>query len=154
MNEVAEKIKEEFDISLMPSDRITLVWDDCEKFLQKSCNRSNGRATTKDIFYDCIRNVCSLWIIFDKETLNITGCAITKISQYPTGKRMLNLDHVAGKNMEQWMNNGLDVLKKYAKDNNCNGLEGVGRDGFWHWIKNKNWKRTAIFVEYNFEEEK
>ena len=50
MNEVAEKIKEEFDISLMPSDRITLVWEDCEKFLQKSCNRSNGRATTKEIF--------------------------------------------------------------------------------------------------------
>ena len=33
-------------------------------------------------------------------------------------------------------------------------LEGVGRDGFWHWIKNRNWKKTAIFVEYNFEEEK
>ena len=43
MNEVAEKIeaKEEFDISLMPSDRITLVWEDCEKFLQKSCNSDN-----------------------------------------------------------------------------------------------------------------
>ena len=86
--------------------------------------------------------------------LKIIGCVVTQISPYPTGKRMLNLDHVAGKNMEQWINNSLDVLKKYAKDNNCNGLEGVGRDGFWHWIKNRNWKKTAIFVEYNFEEEK
>ena len=157
MNEVAEKIetKEGFDISLMPSDRITLVWEDCEKFLQKSCNRSNGRATTKDIFYDCIRNICSLWIIFDKETLEITGCAITKISQYPTGKRMLNIDHVAGKKMNEWADRGLEVIYKWAKANDCNGIEGVGREGFWNWIKSKdNWQKTSIFFEYEFEDSK
>ena len=45
MNQVAEKIEEEvqedFEISLMPSDKMTLVWEQCEKFLEKSCKRSN-----------------------------------------------------------------------------------------------------------------
>ena len=40
MNEVAEKIElkveEGFDISLIPGDKLTLVWDQCEKFLEKS----------------------------------------------------------------------------------------------------------------------
>ena len=44
------------------------------------------------------------------------------------------------------------TMEKWAKDNKCNGLEGVGRQGFWNWIKDRNWKKTAIFVEYNFED--
>ena len=155
MNEVAEKveIQRKFDISLIPNDKITLVWEDCEKFLQKSCNRSNGRATTKDVFYDCIRNVSSLWIIFDTETSDITGCAITKINQYPTGKRMLAIDHVTGKKMNDWADRGLEVIYKWAKANDCSGVEGVGREGFWNWIKaREDWKKTAVFFEYEFED--
>jgi len=101
MNQVAEKIELEvehdFEISLVPDDKLTLVWEQCEKHLHKSCNRSNGRALPKDIFYDCLNKQASLWIIFDKETLDIFGCSITKIVEYPTGKRMLNIDHIGGK---------------------------------------------------------
>ena len=77
MNQVAEKIELEvehdFEISLVPDDKLTLVWEQCEKHLHKSCNRSNGRALPKDIFYDCLNKQASLWIIFDKETLDIFG---------------------------------------------------------------------------------
>ena len=148
MNEVAAKqaASGEYNISLIMPDQLMIIWEEAERHLKKSCKRSKDRVTTKDIFYQCLNNESSLWVIFDTGNLKIIGCVVTQISPYPTGKRMLNLDHVAGKNMEQWINNSLDVLKKYAKDNNCNGLEGVGRDGFWHWIKNRNWKKTAIFV--------
>ena len=75
MNQVAEIIEAEvevekgFEISLMPSDRLTLVWQQCEKLLEKSCKRSNGRSTPQDVFYDCLNNRASLWIIFNKENL-------------------------------------------------------------------------------------
>ena len=92
MNQVAEKVELElehdFDISLVPNDKLTLVWEDCEKHLQKSCSRSNGRALPQDIFYDCLNQKASLWIIFDKDSLDIVGCSITKIVEYPTNKRM------------------------------------------------------------------
>jgi hypothetical protein len=157
MNQVAEKIEVEaeegFEISLMPSDKMTLVWEQCEKFLEKSCKRSNGRSTPKDVFYDCLNNRASLWIIFDKGSLDIVGCAITKINQYPTGKRMLNIDHVTGKKMNDWADRGLKVIYKWAKSNDCKGIEGVGREGFWNWIKaREDWKKTAVFFEYEFED--
>lgn len=159
MNQVAEIIEAEvevekgFEISLMPSDRLTLVWQQCEKLLEKSCKRSNGRSTPQDVFYDCLNNRASLWIIFDKESLDIVGCAITKINQYPTGKRMLNIDHVTGKKMNEWADRGLEVIYKWAKANDCTGIEGVGREGFWNWIKaRENWKKTAVFFEYEFED--
>ena len=155
MNQVAEKIQTEegFEISLMPSENITLVWEQCEKLLQKSCKRSNGRSTPKDVFYDCLNKKATLWIIFDKADLDIVGCAITQISQYPTGKKMLNIDHVTGKKMDEWIDRGLEVIYSWAKTNNCQGIEGVGREGFWNWIKKReDWKKTSVFFEYEFEE--
>jgi hypothetical protein len=159
MNQVAEAIKteteieESYEISLIPSDRLTLVWEQCEKLLQKSCKRSNGRSTPQDVFYDCLNNRASLWIIFDTYTLDIIGCSITKINQYPTGKRMLNIDHVTGKKMDKWADMGLKVIYDWAKANDCAGIEGVGREGFWNWIKTReNWKKTSVFFEYEFEE--
>ena len=159
MNQVAEKIelevKHDFEISLVPEDKLTLVWEQCEKHLQKSCNRSNGRALPKDIFYDCLNKQASLWIIFDKETLDISGCAITKIIEYPTGKRMLNLEHTSGKNMQDWVEEGIEVMIKFAKSNGREGLEGMGRHGQWNWVKNKKgWKKPATFYEYIFEDDK
>jgi hypothetical protein len=42
----------------------------------------------------------------------------------------------------------------WAKVNNCKGVEGVGRGGFWNWIKNKDWEETARFYEIKFDEVK
>ena len=42
-----------------------------------------------------------------------------------------------------------------AKANDCKGIEGVGREGFWNWIKaREDWKKTAVFFEYEFEDNK
>ncbi len=156
MNQLAAKqaASGEYNISLIMPDQLMIIWEQVEKYLRKSCKRSKGRVTTQDIFYQCLNNECSLWICFDTGNLKIIGCAVTQISSYPTGKKMLNLDHVAGKNMSYWFDDGLGMLEKWAKDNKCNGIEGVGRSGFWNWIKDKKWDKTAVCFEYNFEEEK
>lgn len=154
MNQVAEKIELEvehdFEISLVPDDKLTLVWKQCEKHLHKSCNRSNGRALPEDIFYDCLNKQASLWIIFDKETLDIFGCSITKIVEYPTGKRMLNIDHIGGKKMNEWIDRGLQVINKWARSNECVGIEGIGRAGFWNRLKiEKAGKKQQYFLNMN-----
>jgi TATA-box binding protein (TBP) (component of TFIID and TFIIIB) len=102
MNLVAEKIKtnkasEIYDFSLVPSDQISLVWDQIEKYLKKSANRSGGRERIEDIYYRILNNKTNLWIIFDTGNLAITGAQVTFFNIYPTGKKMLNLDHTGGK---------------------------------------------------------
>jgi len=39
------------------------------------------------------------------------------------------------------------MLKKYSRENGYDGLEGIGRPGFWNWIKDIGWKKPAIFFE-------
>ena len=151
------KVKEEvsgiYEISLVPSDKIGLIWDQAEKYLKKSASRSNGRTRIEDIFHDLISSKTHLWVIFDTGDLSIVGVQITLFNNYPTGKKMLCLEHTAGKNMQEWVENGIDLIIKFAKDNECDGIEGIGRHGQWNWVKKKKgWKRPATFYEYNFED--
>ena len=159
MNQVAQKLQIEesleHEISLVPFDKVPLVWKKVEKYLKKSAGRSGGRTRIEDIYYELINNKTNLWIIFEKESDEIIGVQITLFNTYPTGKKMLNLEHTAGINMQDWVEKGIDVITKFAKDTECEGLEGIGRHGQWNWVKNKKgWKKPATFYEYIFEENK
>tara|TARA_R100000995_G_scaffold68138_1_gene36803 strand:+ start:130 stop:609 length:480 start_codon:yes stop_codon:yes gene_type:complete len=143
----------EYEVSIVPAEQLTIIWDKVEKYLKKSASRSNGRTRVQDIFHDLLNKNSHLWIVFDTGTLDITGVQITLFNDYPTGKRMLCLEHTAGKNMQDWVEKGIDVITNFARSNHCHGLEGVGRHGQWNWVKNKKgWKKPATFYEYNFEE--
>jgi hypothetical protein len=159
MNQVAQRIEMEeqkdYEISLVPYDKVPLIWGKIEKYLKKSASRSGGRTTVEDIYYELTNNKTNLWIIFDTDNLDISGIQITLFNIYPTGKKMLNLEHTAGNNMQDWVEKGIDVITKFAKDTDCEGLEGIGRHGQWNWVKNKKgWKKPATFYEYIFEENK
>tara|TARA_Y100000114_G_C11752806_1_gene325309 strand:+ start:760 stop:1233 length:474 start_codon:yes stop_codon:yes gene_type:complete len=156
MNQPAIETTEsgEYEISLVPKDQVILIWNVVEKFIQKSSNRSNGRIRPQDVLNDLLNNGSQLWIIFDTGSFDIIGVQITLFNYYPTGKKMLNLEHTSGKKMQEWIEKGLEVVTKYAKDTGCHGLEGMGRHGQWNWVKNKKgWKKPATFYEYNFEDD-
>ena len=149
-----EEIQEPYDLSIVTNDQLTLIWEGVKKYLDRSCKRSNGRLTPDDIFYDCLNNIKSLWIIFDKESFDIKGVVVTEFINYPTGKKMLSLEHITGNKMEDWVDMLIDALEDYAVLNQCNGIEGIGRAGFWHWVKDRdNWNKLAIFYEYTIEVE-
>ena len=159
MNWAAQQIEIEesleHEISLVPFDKVPLIWKKVEKYLKKSAGRSGGRTTIEDIYYELINNKTNLWIIFEITSDEIIGVQITLFNTYPTGKKMLNLEHTAGINMQDWVEKGIDVITKFAKDTGCEGLEGIGRHGQWNWVKNKKgWKKPATFYEYIFEENK
>jgi hypothetical protein len=59
-----------YEFSLIPSEQISLVWNQVEEYLKKSAKRSDGRTRVEDIFYDLINNQTQLWIIFDTGNLN------------------------------------------------------------------------------------
>lgn len=144
-----------YEISLVPIEQIPVIWHKVESFLKKSANRSGNRTNIENIYYELVNNQTQLWIIFDTGSLNIIGVQITLFNTYPTGKKMLNLEHTSGKQMQDWVEQGIDIMVKFAKSNGCEGIEGMGRHGQWNWVKNKKgWKKPATFYEYIFEDDK
>ena len=110
MNQVAEKLDNKIQISaILPAD-IYLIWKDINKFLERSCKRSNGRHTIDTIYKQFIDNHSHLWVVYNTEEDLIKGCVVTNFVLYPTGLKMLNILQLAGKNMEDWMEIGKPIL--------------------------------------------
>ena len=106
-----------YEISLVPIEQIPVIWHKVESFLKKSANRSGNRTNIENIYYELVNNQTQLWIIFDTGSLNIIGVQITLFNTYPTGKKMLNLEHTSGKKMQDWVEQGIDIMIKFAKSN-------------------------------------
>jgi hypothetical protein len=153
MNEAALEAKDNIEISaVLPTD-IFLIWKYVDKFLERSCKRSNGRHTIDTIYKQLIDNHANLWVVYNTDEDIVKGCVITNFVLYPTGLKMLNILQLSGKNMEDWMETGKPILFDWAKKNNCNGVEAVGREGMSNWLTDKDtkWKKNNLFFEIQFD---
>tara|TARA_B100000131_G_C18078321_1_gene597244 strand:- start:632 stop:1066 length:435 start_codon:yes stop_codon:yes gene_type:complete len=127
------------------------VWPFVEKLLNKSIKRSYGRTSTSDLLQECLYGESHLWIFYEEERYpEILGCGITQINDYPSGLRMLNIDHLAGRHQDKWTKDGLEVVEKFAKDSDCDGIEALGRPGFWNWLKDDSWDKIAVAYQKRF----
>jgi|TARA_R110000796_G_scaffold106751_1_gene217253 hypothetical protein len=154
MNQVAKKLENNIQVSAVFPKDIYLIWKYINKFLERSCKRSNGRHTIDTIYKQLIDNEVHLWIAFDAEEDLIKGCVVTNFVYYPTGLKMLNILQLGGKNMEDWMEVVRPKITQWAKQNKCEGIEATGRKGVSHWLtkKDNNWKEDNIHFELKFEE--
>ena len=154
MNEPVQKLENSMQVSAVLPKDIYLIWKHINKFLERSCKRSNGRHTIDTIYKQLIDNQVHLWIAFDPEEDLIKGCVVTNFVYYPTGLKMLNILQLGGKNMEDWMEIVRPKITQWAKKNQCEGIEATGRKGVSHWLtkKDKNWKEDNVHYELKFEE--
>ena len=156
MNQVAKKLDQpKIEISAVLSKDIYLIWKYIDKFLEKSCRRSNGRHTIDTIYKQLIDNQVQLWVVYNTEEDLIKGCIVTNEVYYPTGLKMLNILQLGGKNMQDWMDIGKSILLKWAKKNNCDGIEAVGREGMSNWLteNDSQWTKNNLLFEMQFNKE-
>jgi hypothetical protein len=60
---------------------------------------------------------------------------MNSFNTYPTGKKMLNLEHTAGKNMQDWVEIGIDVITKFGKRNRMRRIRRLLVDmDNGHWV--------------------
>lgn len=145
---------DQYNISYIEPKNIDVVWKNCEKLLRKSCQRSNNRSITEQIYVDCKNLTSTLWVIFDENNLEIVACIVTNIKRYPTEIKSLFIEHLSGKKMIFWKDLFLNCMIKFAKNNQCSVIESIGRDGFMNWIKDDNrWNSTHRVYEMKLEGE-
>ena len=137
----------------MASD-IFKVWQEIKKYIDRSCKRSNGRHTPETIYKQRISGEATLWVAFEENENVIKGCVITTFIYYPTGLKMLHISQLAGKNMEDWIEIGRPILSRWAKDNQWDRIEAMGRKGCAHWSekKDENWQASHVHFEMKFKE--
>jgi len=115
--------------SLVPTEHVPDIWEAVRPYINKVAALTYGRYEPDDVFDLVTNKGYLLWIAFDET--QIRGVVVTFFMQYPRTK-YLYLLMCAGENGKEWKIPMLELLQRFARDNNCDGMEATGRLG---WAK-------------------
>ncbi len=134
----------DISISLVPAEYIDEVWPNVEPYVAKALKYASGKYDPEDVRALVVQYGYPLWIAFNDK--GIKGAVITRFMQYPR-KKYLFLEFCGGQDGFSWKAPMLSVLRSWAKDNGCDGIEGAGRDAWQKVFKSDGYKRTLQHFE-------
>jgi hypothetical protein len=65
----------------------------------------------------------------------------------------LVMHFTGGEQLPKWKNEMLELLQRFAKDNNCTTIESYGRRGWERVFKNDGFKSRFMFYELPVEKQ-
>lgn len=116
-------------VSAVPTEYVENVWPKVEAFIEGSAKYTYDRYTADDIFDLLMHYDHALWIAFDGD--ETVGAVVTSFLEYPRS-RYLNMLFCGGEDIGKWKDPMLSLLRTWARDNGCSGIESTGRPG---WAK-------------------
>lgn len=135
---------------MVPPEFCPTEWSNVHDLLQPAIERSGGRWTMSDLLLALCTANQQLWIT--KEGDEIVAAMTTQIVDYPS-KRMLAVQFLGGRDFDEWSNDLLSLLERFAIDMSCHGIEAVGRFGFWPFFKGRGYKKSYCTYQRDFSEE-
>ena len=130
----------------VPRDALGIVWGDVARVLNKSVDTSGGKFHIDDIYRDIDSGLLGLWLVLDKK--DVVAAITTRIIQYP-GRKAMALDWVGGTRMAEWLPLVLSTIEEYAKESDCQHLEGYGRNAWGRYLGKYGWEPE--YIAYRME---
>lgn len=141
--------------SYVPVDQVQGVWLEILPFVRKLARRADGRMTELSLFKECLSGAVHLWIVYDDdiEAKPIVAFIATKVREYP-GKRMLSYEYIGGDRVEDWLGDADQYISDWSKSAGCQGVEAIGRLGWFRHLKtlNTGWTQEYTLYQRMFEE--
>lgn len=117
--------------SAVTSEHIDGVWPVVAPLIEKSLVYFDNRVDIDDIYNSLKARNNQLWLVIrDGEILT---AVVTEITIYPK-KKVLNIAYLAGRDFRSWQD-GIDILKDFAKSLGCSSIEIRGRRGWEKLLK-------------------
>ena len=135
-------------VSTVPKEAVKHVWSDVEELLKKSvADTSRGKIDLIDILNGILTDVYVLWVVLDDEDKMIAAIT-TRIATYPRRKSMV-LDFVGGSKLNEWKDIVIETIGRFAKENDCQHLEGYGRKGWERALRGNGF--YSEYIAYRME---
>ena len=136
-------------ISLIPTDHCERMMNVALQLLAPAIKRSSGRWTIENVRDGLIEGREQLWLVFNKDK-DIVAATTTMIQAYPN-MDMLEIIFLGGVGFDEWSESSVNVLKNFAKDCGCDGIETIGRKGFLKPMKGRGFNTPYVVYENLFE---
>ncbi len=127
----------EVQVSLVPTEHVTDVWPAVVDHVAAALEYTYGRYEPEDTLQELLAGTHLLWIAFEDQ--RIKGAVVSHILQYPR-KRFLGCPIVTGEEFSTWKTPMLDMLQRFARDNNCEGIEATARLGWARVFKDDGYE--------------
>ena len=139
-------------ISMVPKEYYSYEMEHIKEFLGPAIDRSSGRWEFPDLITDLQMDRQQLWMAFNGgEDREVKGMVTTMVREYPRGK-VVEIVFAGGEDHMEWLPDFFRLMKKYAKDLGCLGVEGVARKGFAKVFEQEGFKRPRSVYEYFLED--
>ncbi len=131
-------------VSMVPPQYVDTCWKTIEPYMEKAAKYTYGRYTSDDI-YDSLKEYDHhLWVAFNGS--EIKGAVVTNIITYPR-RKVLCMSFCGGVELKEWKDPMLDLLKRFAKDSGCDGIEATARRGWAKVFENDGYKGHWVTFE-------
>ena len=118
---------DKLQVTMVPTSHIDQVWPRIKGYMEDAAKYTYGRYEVEDIYDAVVKHNHVLWIAFYGP--DIKAAVVTNILYYPK-KTCLSGVFLGGVELETWKEPMLELLQKWAFDNNCDGFELCGRIGW------------------------
>jgi hypothetical protein len=139
------------EVSLVPREYVDTCWDKIEDFIAKAAEYTYGRYTVSNI-YDLVKeDDYQLWIAFDGPVFK--GTVVTNVITYPQ-RKLLGMQFCGGEDLVEWKDPMLALLRRFAKDVGCDGIESTARPGWAKIFQNDGFAAHWVTFELPLDTEK
>lgn len=129
-------------VRLIDPNELPKVWQQVQPLLTEACSWSEEQFNLASVVDGTLDGSFRLAAFVEGD--KIQSILVLTVSQFPTGKRILEVLLASGSAMKSWMKHE-DELLSYAKASGCSAVRMIGREGLQKALS--TWKRTAVVLE-------
>ena len=131
-------------VSLVPAEHVDGCWSKIEAFVEKAAKYTYGRYSAANIYDMVIDGDYQLWIAFTDN--KIKGAVITNVVTYPQ-RKLLCMQFCGGEDLKDWKEPMLALLRRFATDIGCDGIESTARPGWAKIFQNDGYAANWVTFE-------
>jgi hypothetical protein len=136
------------EVSMVPKQYVDTCWQEVEPYLEKAAKYTYGRYNVNDIYTAIVDYDHELWVVF--EDGRIKGAVVTNFAVDPQ-RKLLCMAFCGGVDLKDWKDSMLALLRRYARDTGCDGIEATARRGWAKVFQNDGFKNNWVTFELPIE---
>ena len=141
-----KQVKEEFRCSGILLENLDETWPFVEKLITYALEYADGKYRVEHILQGIKDQKMQLWVVSGSQK-GVYSVCVTQVINYPAKKTMLIL-LCAGEHMAVWLHY-INVLKDFAKANQCVAIEEYGRPGWAKYLGKLGFKTIHTVCSLN-----
>lgn len=132
----------ELTLSILDPNDLPKMWADLEPLIIEACEHSQGESNPQTVVDGLLSGAYQM-LVFMRGQVPESVLLIT-ISQFATGKRILEIVLASGKGLKSWVHFEPQLLT-IARQYGCTNVRMIGREGIQRMLK--DWNRTSVVLE-------